>query len=143
MGENLSSLLNDDVHQLYLQNHKVKQIETLNSYQSSEWLLQRPQALILSLCNLYKIDINTAGPSKLNVLAKIIELIYYCKNCKLVLPNHLIESLLFYYFTNSKSYEIFSNGLCKSVFDNNQKIGKTYLISGTNKVPSSVITSHL
>ena len=143
LGENLSLFLNDDVHQLYLQNHKVKQIETLNSYQSSEWLLQRPEALILSLCNLYKIDINTAGPSKLNVLAKIIELIYYCKNCKLVLPNHLIESLLFYFFTNSKSYEIFSNGLCKSVFDNNQKIGKTYLISGTNKVLSSVITSHL
>ena len=39
--------------------------------------------------------------------------------------------------------QISSNGLCKSVFDNNQSIGKTYLISGTNKVPSSVITSHL
>ena len=47
LGENLSLLLNDDVHQLYLQNHKIKQIETLNSCQSSEWLLQRPQALIL------------------------------------------------------------------------------------------------
>ena len=39
--------------------------------------------------------------------------------------------------------QIFPNGLCKSVFDNNQKIGKMYLILGTNKVPSSVITSHL
>ena len=93
LGEKLSLLLKDDVYQLYLQNHKVKQIETLNNYQSSEWLLQRPQALILLLCNLCKIDINTAGPSKLNILAKMIELIYYCRNSKLVLPNHLIESL--------------------------------------------------
>ena len=50
LGEKLS-LLKDEVYQLYVQNHKVKQIETLNSYQSSEWLLQRPQALILLLCN--------------------------------------------------------------------------------------------
>ena len=107
LGENLSLLLNDDVHQLYLQNHKIKQIETLNSCQSSEWLLQRPQALILYLCNICKIDINTAGPSKLNVLAKIIEFIYYCRICKLVLPNHLIQSLLCYSFTNSKSYANF------------------------------------
>ena len=104
LGEKLSLLLKDNVHQLYLENHKVKQIETLNSYQSSEWLLQRLQALILLLCNLCKIDINTAGPSKLNVLPKTIELIYYDRNCKLVLPNHLIESLLRYSFTNSKSY---------------------------------------
>ena len=100
----------------------------------------------------------------------MIELIYYCRYSKLVLPNHLIESLLCYSFTNSKSYANFlgnrapggsytyliswlkqlannplkfPNGLCKSVFDNNQKIGKTYLIPGTNKVPSSVMTSHL
>ena len=63
LGEKLSLLLKDDVYQLYLQNHKVKQIETLNSYQSSEWLLQRPQALMILLCNLCKIDINTAGPN--------------------------------------------------------------------------------
>ena len=152
-----------------MSNHKVKQIEALNSYHSSEWLLKRPQVLMLLLCNLCKIDINTAGPSKLNVLAKIIELIYYWRNCKLVLPNHLVESLLCYSFTNSKSYANFlgnrfpcgsytyltswlkqqasnplkfCNDLCKAVFDNNQKIGKTYLVSETNKVPSSVMTSH-
>ena len=84
LAEKLSLLLKDNVHQLYLQNHKVKQIETLKSCQSSKWLLQGPQALTLLLCNLWKVDINTAGPSKLNVLPKIIELIYYCRNYKLV-----------------------------------------------------------
>ena len=34
-------------------------------------------------------------------------------------------------------------GLVKNVFDNNQMIGKTYKITGENKVPSIVITSHL
>ena len=37
----------------------------------------------------------------------------------------------------------FPDGLCKAIFDNSQKIGKTYLISGDNVVPTSVITSHL
>ena len=37
----------------------------------------------------------------------MMELIYYCRNSKLVLPNHLIESLLCYSFTNSKSYANF------------------------------------
>ena len=37
----------------------------------------------------------------------------------------------------------FPDGLCKAVFDNNQKLGKTYLISGNNIVPTSVMTSYL
>ena len=37
----------------------------------------------------------------------------------------------------------FPNGLAKSVFDNNQKVGKTYVITGDNTVPTIVMTSHL
>ena len=37
----------------------------------------------------------------------------------------------------------FPPGLVKSIFDNNQKIGRTYAITGDNKVPSVVMTSHL
>ena len=52
------------------------------------------------------------------------------------------------YLTNwlkeqSKGPLEFPKGLVKSVFDNSQKVGKTYLISGTNTIPTSVITSHL
>ena len=33
--------------------------------------------------------------------------------------------------------------MVKNVFDNNQKMGKTYIITGYNKVPTTVMTSHL
>ena len=33
--------------------------------------------------------------------------------------------------------------MAKNVFDNNQKVGKTYIIKGDNKVPTTVMTSHL
>lgn len=86
------------------------------------------------------------------------------------LCNHFSENLLCYNYTNCKSYLSFlgkrspggaysficnwlreqskeplkfPNGLVKAIFDNSQKVGKTYLISSTNIVPTSVITSHL
>ena len=86
------------------------------------------------------------------------------------MPNHFLESLLCYSFTNSKTISNFlgsrspggSNsyisswldhqanepikcppGLIKAVFDNNQKIGKTYLITRNNTVPTSVMTSNM
>ena len=37
----------------------------------------------------------------------------------------------------------FPQGLVKAAFDNSQKVGKTYVISETNIVPSSIITSHV
>ena len=75
-----------------------------------------------------------------------------------------------YSFTNSKSYLAFlggrspggsytyisnwlkeqsqepltyAHGLIKSAFDNSQKVGKTYLITETNTVKTSVIASYL
>lgn len=170
IGKQLGDFIANDISQLYSHNSDVKMIQTLINYEPSRWLSERPHELLHCLSNLCNIDINTAGRSKLIILTKIIELIYYCRNSKLVLPNHLIESLLSYYFTNSKGYANFlgnrapggsytylmkwlkeqaseplhfPNGLCKAVFDNNQKVGKTYLITGTNTVPTSVMTSHL
>jgi len=37
----------------------------------------------------------------------------------------------------------FPDGFVKAIFDNNQKVGRTYMITGTNTVPTSVMTSHL
>ena len=37
----------------------------------------------------------------------------------------------------------FPQGLVQAAFDNSQKVGKTYVISETNVVPTSIITSHL
>lgn len=170
IAQELNIALKEDAHQLYLQKDNVQYIENLNKYNSSEWLSQRPQELLTLICSLCKVDFNTSGKKKLNLVAKIIELIYCCRNSKLVLPNHFIESLLSYSLTNCKSYSNFlasrtpggsysylvswlkkqaseplkfPDGLCKAIFDNNQKIGKTYLITGDNIVPTSVMTSHL
>ena len=104
------------------------------------------------------------------MLAEVIEMVYYCINSRTILPNHFLETLLCYSMTNCKTYlnfissrspgggysyitnwlkeqniveKPFPKGLVKSVFDNNQKVGKTYLISERNIVPTSVITSHL
>ena len=123
--------------------------------------------LIGSICD---VNVNTANKKKLIVFAKVIELIYHCLNSRTILPNHQIDNLLCYSLTNCKSYlnyiasrspgggytyianwlkqqckqpNPFPTGLVKAVFDNNQKVGKTYLISETNVVPTSVITSNL
>lgn len=37
----------------------------------------------------------------------------------------------------------FPSGLARAVFDNNQKVGRTYVITGDKKVPASTMTSHL
>ena len=145
-------------------------IRKLSDFNPLVWLSQRPPELVQLLGNLCNIDVNVAKTNKLVLLCKIIELIYYCNNSKKVLPCHFLESLLCYSFSNSKSYMTFMGnrspggsytylskwlkdqskkplkypaGLVKSVFDNSQKVGKTYLISETNVVPTSVITSHL
>ena len=86
------------------------------------------------------------------------------------MPNHFLENVLCYSLTNCKTYANFiasrspggaypylsnwlnnqarepikfPDGMVKAVFDNNQKVGKTYLITRTNVVPTSVMTSHL
>ena len=111
--------------------------------------------------NIKKVAINTTGTKKLIALAIIIELIYYCANSRTVFPNSFTNcksclSFLgsrspwgaYMYVTNwlkqqSKEPLKYPKELVKSVFDNNQKVGKTYLISETNIVPTSVITSYL
>jgi len=144
----------------------VSSIEEISNFNPLIWLAHRPPELI----QLIYIDVNVASNKKLVILAKIVELIYYCCNSRKVLPNHFLENLLCYSFTNSKSHLSFlgsrspggsysyvtswlkdqskdlikyPSGLVKSVFDNSQKVGKTYAITGTNIVPTSVITSHL
>ena len=166
----LASIIKDDVLEIFKHNKEVKHLPILNSYEPRSWLLSRPRELILLFSNLCQVDMNTAGTAKLNIISKIVELIYYCRNSKLVLPNHFIESLLNYSFTNSKTYASFlgnrspggsytyimswlneqannpikfPKGLTKAIFDNNQKIGKTHIITGTNIIPTSVMTSSL
>ena len=168
IGETLNKLMKNDLADI--KESKLKTIETVNNFNLKHWLSNRPKELIFLLCSICKVDINTASVSKVQLIAKAVELLYYSMNSKLVLPSHFFENLLCYSLTNCKSYINFlgnrspggaytflcnwlkeqskdplkfPEGLVKSVFDNNQKVGKTYLISETNIVPTSVITSHL
>ena len=122
------------------------------------------------LSSLYSIDLNTANEKKLKLICKTIEQIYYCRNIKLVLPEDFIENLVSYTCTNNKincnfqgslspgcsylslslwlkqkAWEpiTFPKGMVKNVFHNNQKVGKTYIITWDNKVPTTVMISHL
>ena len=170
IGNELHEQITADVTNLYKLNGIMKNIDTLTKYNVTDWLSKRPPELLHFLSELCEIDINIASEKKLCVLSKIIELIYYCQNSKLIMPNHFLENLLSYSFTNCKSYSnflgsrcpggsytyisswlsdqtnspiLFPNGVVKAVFDNNQKIGRTHLITGNNIVPTSVMTSHI
>ena len=103
-------------------------------------------------------------------IIKILELIYSCHNSKLILLIHFQDNLSLYSLTNSKTmvnycntfsprggYNFLSNwlsnladkpisfpsGLARVGFNNNQKFGRNYIITGDNKVPTSTITNHL
>ena len=170
IGKDLNTLISPDIVNCYNQPRKTREITELIDHKPIKWLVERPPELVHMIANLCGIDLNTASDKKLSVVSKIIELVYFCRNSKLVLPQHFLENLLNYSLTNSKSCANFfggrapggsyyylstwlneqSNepikcpiGLVKAVFDNNQKIGKTYLITGNNVVPSVVMTSNL
>ena len=122
------------------------------------------------MCSLCETDINITSEKKLNIICKIVDLIYYCQNSKLFFPQHFTENLMSYVFTNCKSHcsfigsrsprgsypyiqdllhqqsltaTTFPDGLGKSVFDNNQKVGKTYVITGDNDGANSEVHSEV
>ena len=162
VGQALNKLIANDLARVKIS--KLNSIGDVNNFNLPQWLFEHPKELIHLLCNICGIDINTTSMKKMQLISKAIELLYYCSNSKLVFPGHFFENLLCYSLTNSKSYinfmgsrspggaytyitkwlkdqnkdEIpFPKGMVKSVFDNSQKVGKTYL------VPTSVISSHL
>ena len=148
IGKYLQSLIQLDTKKLF--KNKTKNIGSLLEYNVCDWVLDRPHELLLLIGTMCGVDMNTASESKINIISKIIELIYYCNNSRLVLPNHFLENLLSYTFTNSRTYTNFlanrspggsysyitswlntqandpiqfPEGLVKAVFDNNQTIG--------------------
>lgn len=168
VGSSLQDAMKADISKL--KGSPLRDIPEALSYDPLKWIINRPEMLVHLVSSVCNVDLNTADTDQLTLFSKIIELIYSCKNSKIVLPNHFLENLMCYTYTNCKTYLNFmgsrspggaytylSNwlkelskdplefpiGLVKSVFDNSQKVGKTYLISGTNIVPTSVITSHL
>ena len=93
-----------DVAQLHNTASKQEDIESIVEHNLLCWLNQQPEELVHLLCNLCETDINITSEKKLNIIFKIPELIYYCRNSKLVLMQHFTENLISYIFANCKSY---------------------------------------
>ena len=71
-----------DLHQCILSDvsdiGSVGSIKDLSNFNSLMWLAKRPVELIQLLSNICNIDVNTASTTKLIIISKIVELIYYC-----------------------------------------------------------------
>ena len=129
-------------------------IDNLLNYNSAKWLQERPKPLVKLLAHLCHIPLGglqTENKSTF-LLSKMIELIYSAHNSRLQLPISFTENLHVYSLTHSKqiaqyngatgpsgSYRFlqswiikqaakpvpYPKGLAKSVFENEQIIGKT------------------
>ena len=103
LGKELSSSVRKDILQFRSTASETKSITKLTEYKPLKWLNERPQELVHFLCNLCDTDVNTANDKKLNIISKIVELVYYCRNFKLVLPQNFTENLMCYALTNCKT----------------------------------------
>ena len=166
----INPLIQKDIASLYNDLNKCS-LETLLKYDPGTWLEDRPPELSSLLCKIcgFKNSLENS-PEENFKLAKFVEYIYGCRNAKLVLPLSFQENLLIHSLSRSKrlisynckinpagSYEFISKwmtdqaatpiempgGLVRSVFDNEQVVGKTLRVKADNKVPMSIITSHM
>ena len=155
---------------LFLNQSENLKLDNLIDFDARKRLQQQAVTLVIPVAHLRNIDVNTAADKKLMKIIKTLELIYSCQNSKLILPMYFQDNLLLYSLTNSKTmvnycntflpsggYNFLSNwlskladkpisfpsGLARAVFDYNQKVGRTYVITGDNKFPGSTMTSHL
>ena len=160
----IANLVQKDVVNLYRE--KCPTTDSLLVYSPKTWLEARPPELIQLISSIC--GINPNDDKKSYVLAKAVEQIYYIKNSRLILPLSFRESLMTYTWTKSRqavtlncfgspasSYTTVNrfldhgsneeipmpSGTVRCAYDNNQVIGKTYIITGDNKVPTSVMTS--
>ena len=106
IGKDLRQIISSDVTNLYREG-KIKTISDLKIFRTNNWLAERPIELIELLSGLCNVDLNTSKDGKCDILAKVVELIYYCLNSKLMLPNHFKESLHAFSLTNCKTFSNF------------------------------------
>ena len=170
VGSKLDETIKKDISALYNDQSKCS-FENLLSYDSENWLRNRPPELVelvRTICGFT--SATDQHPNESFKIAKAIEYIYGCRNTKLVLPLHFQENLMVYSFSRSKyllqynskidpagsqdyiskwMYEQATSpppvptGIVRSVFDNEQVIGRTHRVKADNKVPMSIVTSHI
>nr|XP_054751792.1 uncharacterized protein LOC129257486 [Lytechinus pictus] len=168
LGKILGNLLGKDTKNFY-KNRKSFSVNDLLEYNPRQFLNQRPDELLIFLCELCNISVNSITDKQTYLLAKAVEQLYTIWNPQLVLPLSMRENIVMYSLTSSKLGANLMNhvspagsyrtliircldssaedsiaipaGTSRCVFDNNQIIGKTYTIKGDNKVPTSVMCS--
>ena len=101
IGDDLSKLISSDVNKLRCKN-QIGSLQELNNFDVIHWLSSRPTELLHLICKLWNVDINCDSSKKATIVAKVIELIHYCRVSILVLPNHFLENILCYSITNWK-----------------------------------------
>lgn len=161
--------MQSDIINLYKDSQRCS-LENLTAYDAEVWLKDRPKCLVGLLRKLCGLDKTFASSVETLQIAKLVEIMYGCRNKNLVLPLSFQENLLVYSLSRNKQLVGFNSRLCpagsektisrwmtqqadtpvkypeglvRSVFDNEQVVGKTYRVKSDNKLPTSVITSHL
>ena len=159
-----------DISNIYTNCEGYNDLNQLRHLSPEIILKQRPEnlvKLIFSLCGISSAEKRKDEKDYL-IIAKIIELIYGVRNSRLVMPVSFCENIITYTATHSKklvnynakvspagSYwfienwltsqavepVIFPEGMVRCLFDNEQKVGKTWRINLNGKFPLSVITS--
>ena len=164
IGKDLEKIVKDDIAKLYKKRNYT--LDELLQYDPQNWLNERPKELLSLLMNLCQLESVKFDDKKSYLLAKLVEQMYHLRNTHILLPLSLRENVLFYSLTSSKRATNFVNsiapagsyrtilrcldssadsqvevpkGVCRIAFDNNQVVGKTYVVSGDNKVPTSVM----
>ena len=163
----INTLIEKDITKLF-KNKSCSSVEKVVTYSPVQWLDERPTEIVnffSKLCAKNPRESNDAF-----FIAKLIEQVYGLRNSRLVLPLSFRHNLVSYSLSGSKdllrlnsstfpsgSYTfvcnwlsdnakkqiLFPEGTVRVVFDNEQVVGKRYVVSLENpNVPISVVTSH-
>ena len=163
----INTLIEKDITKLF-KNKSCSSVEKVVTYSPVQWLDERPTEIVnffSKLCAKNPRESNDAF-----FIAKLIEQVYGLRNSRLVLPLSFRHNLVSYSLSgskdllrlnsstfpsgsytfvcnwlsdNAKNQILFPEGTVRVVFDNEQVVGKRYVVSLENpNVPISVVTSH-
>lgn len=92
--KSLDEQFKDDTKELFkIGTSKSTSLDCLLNYDPVEWLEQRPAQLVEFLMQVTKIN-NSRGEKGYQLVCKITELTYMCRNTKIILPLSFQENIL-------------------------------------------------
>ena len=163
-GEPPVNIIKKDI--LYLKKRKLT-FKDLMTYNPDIWLGKRPKELVEALKSLFRLPTILSKQQTVS-LCYGIEQLYGCVNSRLILPISFSKNLLTHQLTrckqvvvlnsktspagsyqfilnwcyNQSSFLAFPMSDVKAMFDNEQKVGRTWQMKPNSTCPMSVITTH-